>query len=160
MTLLLGQLVYISFAGSGLKVLASAGISRQIEQAFLQKIAFKSWNSYNPPALGYRAVYLLQLDQGTLFGWLYNEQADDLGRSHLPYFICYYLAGALVSFKLDSILNCLQKGPVTLVDWQNSPADLDNLAIANLHYEPPRLGVAIPDKFAPIATALSERSSF
>ena len=29
MTLLLGQLVYTSFAGSGLKVLASAGISRQ-----------------------------------------------------------------------------------------------------------------------------------
>ena len=65
MSLLLGQLVYTSFADFGLKVLASAAISQQI--------AFKYWNSYNPPALGYRAVYLLQLDQGTLFGWFYNE---------------------------------------------------------------------------------------
>jgi len=47
---------------------------------------------YKPPKAGYRAVYVYQVTlEHNLFGWLYNDGMDDLGRSHIPYFLCYYL---------------------------------------------------------------------
>ena len=58
MQLRLEQLVYTSFVGIGLRVLAQAKISQEIKQVLLQQISFKYWNSYNQPSLGYRAVYL------------------------------------------------------------------------------------------------------
>ena len=145
MPLHLGQLVYTSFADTGLKVLASKQVPQALEQVLLQQIVFKYWSSYKPPQLGYRAVYLYQVSsEQTLFGWFYNDQADDIGRSHLPYFICYYLAAPLLDFQLEFIFTCLHKGPLALVNRHAPPACLNTLVIPDLRYQPIRPGVAVP----------------
>ncbi|MGF1479476.1 MAG: hypothetical protein ACFB4I_08290 [Cyanophyceae cyanobacterium] len=147
MDLRLGQLIYTSFADVGLKVLRSDATSEEIEQVFLQRIAFRYWNSYNPPIPGYRAAYLLQLaPDRTLFGWLYNDKCDDLGRSHLPYFISYYLEKLVSNSQLEILLLCLQKGPACGVSPLNPAATLQDLEITDFSYQSFRPGVAVPTK--------------
>lgn len=144
MYLLLDQLVYTSFAQKGFSTLASAQVSVEIQQAFMQRVA-QYWDSYNPPATGYRAVYLYQLSpEQTLFGWLYNDGCDDVGRSDVPLFVCYYLTEPLFDFQLANIFSCLEKGPVALIDRHNPSAWLETKVIPNLwSYQPARQGVAI-----------------
>jgi len=58
-------------------------VPTQIKQAFIQQVVYQHWNSYKPPKAGYRAVYVYQVTlEHNLFGWLYNDGMDDLGRSH------------------------------------------------------------------------------
>ncbi len=146
MDLLLGQLVYTSFPGMGFRTLASAQVPMEIQRAFIQHVVSQHWDSYHPPKSEYRAVYLYQLTLGhSLFGWLYNDGLDDMGRSHVPYFICYYTAEPLHAFQLENIFTCLQQGPVALIDRHSLPATLDTIALPDLwSYQPVRLGVAVP----------------
>lgn len=146
MHLLLGQLLYTSFAGIGFRNLKSAKVPEEIQQAFIQRMVFQHWDSYNPPRSGYRAVYLYQLTaEHTLFGWLYNDGADDLGRTHVPYFICYYLGELLYPFELENIFTCLHNGPVALIDRHSLPASLETKVVPDLwSYQSARPGVAIP----------------
>lgn len=145
MPLLLGQLVYTSFAGSGFSILASTQVPTEIQQAF-QRITSQHWDSYNPPRFGYRAVYLNQVTpEQSLFGWLYNDGADDMGRTNVPYFICYYLAQPLHAVQLENIFTCLHKGPLALIDRHSLPTFLENIVVRNFwRYQPARPGVAIP----------------
>lgn len=144
MYLLLEQLVYTSFAEKGFSTLASAQVSIEIQHAFMQRVA-QYWDSYTPPASGYRAVYLYQLSpEQTLFGWLYNDGFDDVGRSDVPLFVCYYLTEPLFDFQLANIFTCLEKGPVALIDRHNPSAWLETKVIPNLwSYQPARQGVTI-----------------
>lgn len=153
MHLLIGQIVYTSLARMGFRSLASSQVPRKIQQAFMQQVAAKYWDTYNPPQSGYRAIYLHQLTrEHTLFGWLYNDSTDDISRSHVPYFICYYLAEPLRDFHLENIFTCLQKGPLELIERQNLSASLENIVIQTpwtfnndfWNYEPARPGVEIP----------------
>lgn len=146
MDLLLGQLVYTSLAGVGFRTLKSAQVSEEIQQAFSDRLVSRYWNSYNPPPPGYRAAYIYQLSPDkTLFGWLYNDELDDIGRSDVPYFICYYQAETLHDFHLKSIFTCLQMGPIALVNRHEHTATLEKKVLPNLwNYEPARPGVAIP----------------
>jgi WD domain, G-beta repeat len=146
MALLLGQLIYTSFDVVGFRSLASAGVPTEIQQAFVEKVVHQYWDSYNPPDFGYRAVYLHQItSKSTLFGWLYNDGEDDMGRSNVPYFICYYLSGAMYSGQLETIFLCLQNGPVALIDRRILPESLENLLPPDLwNYQPARAGVMIP----------------
>lgn len=145
MHLFLDQLVYTSFAGMGFRTLASPQIPAEVQQAF-QNLTCNHWDTYNPPKLGYRAVYLHQVTpQQSLFGWLYNDGMDDIGRSNVPYFICYYLVKPLCALQLENIFNCLQKGPVALIDRHSLPATLETIVVPDsLIYQGARLGVAIP----------------
>lgn len=145
MDLLLGQLVYTSFSKTGFKLLASAHVPTEIQQAYLQHVVSRHWNSYNLPS-GYQAVYLYQTAiQHTLFGWLYNEGVDNLGRSHVPYFICYYLGEPLLDFHLEIIFTYLQKGPVALLNQNSLSASLETMVIPDLcNYQEVRLGVVVP----------------
>lgn len=145
MHLLLGQLVYTSFTGMGFRLLASAQVPTEIQQAFMERVASQRWDSYEPPKSGYRAVYLHQVTPDhSLFGWLYNDGADDLGRRDVPYFICYYLAGPLHAVKLENIFTCLHKGPVALIDRHSISTTLEAIVVRNLwSYQPVRPGVAI-----------------
>lgn len=146
MYLLLGQLVYTSFAGKGFSILASAQVPKSIQQTFIQRVVSQYWDSYNPPMLGYRAIYIHQLapDQ-TLFGWLYNDGVDDIGRSHVPHFICYYLTESLLDFQLENIFTCLCNGPVALIDRHSLTVSLDTNVVPDLwSYQPVRPGVVIP----------------
>jgi phosphate transport system substrate-binding protein len=146
MRLSLGQLVYTSFSGMGFKTLASRQIPPEIEQAFEEQIVSQYWNAYNPPGSGYRAAYLYQVTpEHTLFGWVYNDGKDDIGRGDVPYFICYYLAAPLLDFELENIFACLQKGPLTAIDRHDSVSYLDTIVVRNVtDYHPVRPGVVIP----------------
>ncbi len=144
--LLLGQLVYTSFPKIGFKILASEQVSTQIQQAFFQRVVLQYWDAYNRPSSEYRGIYLLQVTlEYTLFGWLYADGADDLGRDHIPYFICYYLAEPLYAFQLENIFTCLHKGPVALIDRDSFCLPLEPMALPDLwRYQPARPGVEIP----------------
>lgn len=146
MDLLLGQLIYTSFAEIGFRTLTSAKVPNEIQQAFIQRVVSQYWDSYNPPRHGYRAVYLHQVaPEHTLFGWLYNDGADDLGRTHVPYFICYYLGELLYAFQLENIFTCLHNGPIALIDRHSLPISLETKVVPDLcSYQSARPGVAIP----------------
>lgn len=146
MNLLLGQLIYTSFPKEGFRSLASAQVPTKIQQAFIQQVVFQYWNSYNPPKSGYRAVYLHQVTpEHSLFGWLYNDGADDMGRGHVPYFICYYLGKPLLDFHLEIIFTCLHQGPVALIDRHSLSASLDTRMLPDLwSYKGAKPGVEIP----------------
>jgi len=143
---LLGQLVYTSFPGVGFKALASAQVPIEIQQAFIQQVVHQRWNSYKPPSSGYRAAYIHQVTlEHTLFGWLYNDEVDDLGRTNVPYFVCYYLAELLHADKIENIFTCLHKGPVALIDQQHLPVALETIVAPDLwSHLPAHIGVAIP----------------
>lgn len=146
MPLVFEQLIYTSFPKTGFKLLVSQKITPKIEQFFLDNIVYQYWDVYNPPKSGYKAAYLHQIDpQQTLFGWLYNRGKDDLGRSDIPYFVCYYCQELLEPHYLNYLFNCLQKGPITPIDCQNIPPDnLESIIISNLwNYEPAAEGVEI-----------------
>ena len=125
--------------------LASAGIPTRIRQAFMEQVVYQYWDSYNPPNAGYRAAYLHQLTpEDSLFGWLYNDAMDDLGRTHVPYFICYYLDRLLQTVQLENILTYLHTGPIAQIDRQTPPTTLENIVIPDLcSYQPVRMGVTI-----------------
>jgi phosphate transport system substrate-binding protein len=146
MRLILSQLFYTSFPGVGFKTLASPQVPREIRQAFTEQIVLQYWNAYNPPPKGYQAAYLHQVTpEHTLFGWLYNDGNDELGRNHVPFFVCYYLAQPLLDFELKNLFTCLQLGPLSLINRQNPPDTLSQLIIQDLNtYQSVRRGVAIP----------------
>ena len=146
MDLLLGQLIYTSFPGIGFKTLVSGQVPTEILQAFIQDVATQRWDSYNVLGSEYRAVYLHQVTpECTLFGWLYNDGPDEMGRTHVPYFICYYLAEPLYAFQLENIFNCLRNGPVVLINRHSVPASLETTVLPNLwSYQPVRPGVIVP----------------
>jgi hypothetical protein len=163
MPLLLGQLVYTSFPIVGFRTLTSGQVPIGIQQAFIQEVVHQHWNSYNPPELEYRAAYLYQVAQEhSLFGWVYNDGLDDVGRSHVPYFICYYLAEQLHAVQLEAIFTYLHRGPLELIDRQSPPAALETVAVSNLRtlwsYQPARIGVTIPaDVYERSHRALKQR---
>jgi len=141
-----GQLIYTSFAGIGFKTLASGQVPTDIQQAFIELVAFRHWDASNPPSSGYRAVYLHQVTpKHTLFGWLYEDGVDDRSRRHVPYFICYYLMQPVSAFQLENIFTWLHNGPVAMIDRHSPPATLETIVVADLwSYQPVRPGVAIP----------------
>lgn len=159
MDLLLGQLVYTSFTKIGFKTLASEQVPTEIQEAFMDHVVGSHWDPYKLLPSEYRAVFLYQVTQEhSLFGWLYNDGVDDLGRSHVPYFICYYLAEPLYAFLLENICTFLHKGPVELIDRHSLPFTLKDLIVPDLwEYQPARPGVLIPwDVRKQIHTALKQ----
>lgn len=143
----LGQLVYTSFPNVGFRHLSSPHIPQEIQHAFVHQVVYLRWNSYNPPAADYRAAYLYQINtDNTLFGWLYGDATDDVGR-HVPYFIGYHLAEPLTEDHLTSIYICLQRGPTAISNKEElSQGVLDNISIPDIRgYPPARIGVDIPD---------------
>jgi hypothetical protein len=148
MSLRLGQLLYTSFPEVGFHIIASPEVPQEARQAFVQTVTHQLWDAYNPPDNGYRAVYVYQeAPDRTLFGWLYNDGADDRGRSHVPYFIGHYLEGVLSPEQLDNIFTLLRKGPSISIDRQTPPESLEAAFAPDLwDYKPARAGVAVPAK--------------
>jgi predicted regulator of Ras-like GTPase activity (Roadblock/LC7/MglB family) len=146
MPLVVSQLIYTSFPDLGFKLLTSAGIPQEIQTTFIEQIVYRYWDSYNPPMSGYRAAYLQQINiESSLFGWLYNDENDDLGRFHIPFFICYYLPKRLYAKQLNQIFALLYRGPLKTIDRHNLPASLESTVLPDLwSYQPARIGVEIP----------------
>ncbi len=151
--MLLGQLVYTSFSEVGFQALMTDAVPLEIRRLFVDEIVYPHWDSYNPPSVDYRAVYLYRvtLDQ-TIFGWLYNDGVDDFGRSHVPYFVAYYLTGALQLAQLETIFRCLATGPMTIVDRCCQSPELEAVVCDLQSYEAARLGVEV-------AASIQEQSS-
>jgi WD40 repeat protein len=147
MSLLLGQIVYTSFPNHGFRALVSARIPAEVPDAFVELVAHRYWNAYDPPKPGYCAVYLHQLSsEKNLFGWLFNDGTDDMERSNVPYFLCYYLAGALQTPQLEAIFKCLAHGPIAIIDPQQLPTPPGNLLLPDeCNYQAARQGVHFPD---------------
>ena len=142
MSLLLNQLVYTSFPEIGFKLLTSQQVPWQIQQHFME-LVYRYWDSYNPPLPEFRAAYLYQPSLDVcLFGWLYNNEMDDLGRSHVPYFVCYYLNQSLQPHQLRKILTCLHKGPIATVEQPSSSLELI-VVPDSCGYDPVRPGAFI-----------------
>jgi phosphate transport system substrate-binding protein len=146
MYLLLGQLVYTSFTGKGFRTVTSPQVPPEVQRAFLQHVVSQRWDSYSPPEPRYRAAYIYQIDsEQTLFGWLYNDGVDELGRSNVPYFICYYISEPLFDFQLANIFTCLEKGPVAILNRYEPQAYIETKVLSNLwDYQPAKAGVSIP----------------
>jgi predicted regulator of Ras-like GTPase activity (Roadblock/LC7/MglB family) len=149
LALQVGQLIYTSFRESGFTLLTSSGIPSLVQQFFIKNLVQIHWDTYHPPAPGYRAAYLCQLPPtapGTMLGWLYHDGHDEFGRSDIPYFIAYYMPGLLQPEQLSLLLSCLQKGPKTWVDRSDYLlTGLDLLSIESIQdYRPARRGVALP----------------
>lgn len=140
---LLGQLVYTSLPKVGYRLFTTTEVPPEIQQAFIQQLVYQHWNSYKPPKAGYRAAYVYQVTlEHTLFGWLYNDRMDDLGRAHVPYFVCYYYSGELHAVQLTNIFTCLQTGPIEQIEQLISAFDLIDATLCS--YQPVRQGVEIP----------------
>lgn len=146
MRLLLSQLFYTTFPDTGFQILASPQVPKEIERVFSQQIIARYWNAYNPPPSGYQAAYLHQVTpEHTLLGWLYNDGADELGRSHVPYFVCYHLAQPLLDFELKCLFTCLQLGPLFLIDRHRPPETVPQFIVQDMDtYQSVRPGVSIP----------------
>jgi predicted regulator of Ras-like GTPase activity (Roadblock/LC7/MglB family) len=145
------QLIYSSFYERGFTLLTSSDIPSVVQQSFTQKFVQTFWDPYLPPTSDYRAAYLFQLPletPGTLFGWLYHDGYDEIGRSDIPYFIAYYLSGLLQPNQLSAIFTCLEQGPISWIDRCNALSDstLETLTIENVRKSKAvRQGVAIPN---------------
>jgi hypothetical protein len=161
MALVLGQLIYTSFLNVGFKTLASALVSEDIQLVFLQQIAHRYWDAYDPPGSGYQAIYLHQLSHNeTLFGWLYSDGVDDWDRDHVPYFVSYYLADGLQAGHLELIFDCLATGPLIAIDRRHDPHPLDNVFLPTTrHYQPARHGVKIPSRYRDYSYGLLRQES-
>ena len=146
MSLQVGQLIYTSLPNLGFKAIASRQIPAEVEEAFQQQIVHEYWDAYNPPDRDYRAAYLHQLSATqTLFGWLYNDGVDDMGRSHTPYFLSYFIEEKISEKQLATLLSYLEIGPINLTERRYLPTVLELLAIPEPgNYEPARPGVQVP----------------
>ncbi len=153
------QLIYTSFDDVGFRLLTSQKVSAEIRQFFTDHIIHQYWNSYDPPEPNQRAVYLSQLNRySTLFGWLFNDGIDDMGRDNVPYFIAYYLKAELSLRHLKTIFNILERGPLSLIQRQKVPGHLRYLSILeSCPYQPARLGVKISVGRRDICSTLLDR---
>lgn len=146
MSLLVGQLIYTNLPKTGFKLLVSQHISLEVQNRFVDEIVHPMWDAYNPPPQNYQAVFLQQFSlQSTLFGWLYNNGQDDLGRAHIPYFLGYYLTGKLDKGRLQQILGFLAAGPIDFLDREDLSEPLGTLILPEAEdYSSPRPGLVIP----------------
>jgi predicted regulator of Ras-like GTPase activity (Roadblock/LC7/MglB family) len=147
MTLLVGQLIYTNLPKSGFKLIVSQHIPSEIQNKFVQDIVHQMWDAYNPPPLNYQAVFLQQFSsQRTLFGWLYNDGHDDLGRAHIPYFLGYYLPEKLDEDRLQLILSCLAAGPIYFLERGSLSESLGAVILPEAEeYHSSRPGLVIPN---------------
>lgn len=146
MSLQVGQLIYTSFPDIGFQCCVSQSIPFELQQWFLQEVAHRRWDAYNPPIQDFQAAYFYQCSvEQSFFGWLYNDGSDEMGRRHIPYFISYYFKGLLNALQLETIFTCLEKGPIQFISRENSPAYLDDITIPDFcNYQPARQGIIIP----------------
>lgn len=145
----LGQLIYTSFPGVGLKRICSNQIPLAIQEAFLHKVVYQNWNSYKPPVSGEKAVYLHQPNiESCIFGWLYSDSIDEHDR-HIPYFLGYYLEKPLDTDDLQQILTCIQRGPIGFWNYSSDPGQYPELiSIDDVNtYEVAREGMPLSSDF-------------
>jgi hypothetical protein len=133
MKVLLGQILYTSFTGSGFKCVVSPSVPAIVEQIFREKIVDTRWVIHSPPPRDWRAAYVLQLEPcKTIFGWVYHDGRDEYGRDNVPYFFAYYLNLPLDRVVLDLLLAFLGKGPGAVPSRKTLPKPFEDMAAPEL----------------------------
>ncbi len=145
MTVLLGQIFFTNFIGSGFQCIPSPSVPVNVAQIFRKQIVEMHWEDHAPPPRDWRAVYILQLEPcQTIFGWAYNDGHDDYDRDDVPYFFGYYLGLPFDQMIVDLIIAFLGKGPGNAPSRQAAPPQLEDIAAPDLwNYVPQRPGVVI-----------------
>ena len=145
MTVLLGQIFFTNFTGSGFQFRLSPSVPANVEQIFREQILEMYWEDHAPPPRDWRAAYILQLETcQTIFGWAYNDGRDDYNRDHVPYFFGHYLSLPFDQTIVDLIIAFLGKGPETTLSRQDPPSQLEDITALDLwKYIPQRPGVFI-----------------
>ena len=149
MPLLVDQLIYTNLSKTGFQLLTSPKVPIEVQDGFIHQVVYKLWDAYNPPPPDQRKIFLQQITPTqTLFGWLYIDGRDELGRSSIPYFVSYYLAEELQLGQLEEIINYLGKGPIYLIERERLGATAIDRVILPMsdHYKPARPGVKIADE--------------
>jgi hypothetical protein len=141
------QLIYTSFDQLGFLLITGSQVSDTLKTVFMEKVVHQYWNAYNPPGKSFQLNYLYQISRkNTLFGWMFIDEQDELGRQNIPYFVSYYLNSPLDSLSLNLILTCLERGPIQMLDRCFPLEFLENIEIQNRDltlYKPVRKGVSI-----------------
>jgi hypothetical protein len=142
---LLGQMIFTNFRGSGFQFVASPSVQANVEQLFRSQIVERHWEDHTPPPKGWRAAYIFQLEQyQTIFGWAYNDGRDESGRDDVPYFLAYQLNLPLDDMLVGLLLSFLGKGPETAPSRLNYPLILQDIMAPDLwSFSPERPGVFI-----------------
>ncbi len=159
---LLGQMLFTSFRGSGFQFVRSPAVPANVEQIFRDQIMERHWVDLTPPPKGWRAAYILQLEQSqTIFGWAYNDGRDESGRDDVPYFLAYQLSLPLDDMLVGLLLSFLGKGPETAPSRLNYPLTLQDIMAPDLwSFLPERPGVFIDSiNSENIYTSLVERKA-
>jgi hypothetical protein len=145
MTILLGQILFTNFTGSGFQFIVSPSVPDITEPIFREQIVDARWDLHSPPPSEWRAAYMVQLEPSkTIFGWVYHDGRDEYGRDHVPYFLAYYLNLTLDRVVLDLIIAFLGKGPGSVPSRQTLPKQLDDITAPELwSYLPQRPGVVM-----------------
>jgi hypothetical protein len=142
---LLGQMFFTNFRGSGFQSVRSPSVPADVEQMFRDQIIQRHWVDHTPPPKDWRAAYILQLEQDqTIFGWAYNDGRDESGRADVPYFLAYQLSLPLDDMLVGLLLSFLGKGPETAPGRLNFPLILQDIMAPDLwSFSPERPGVFI-----------------
>jgi hypothetical protein len=142
---LLGQMFFTNFRGSGFQFVRSPSVPTNVEQIFRDQIIERHWVDHTPPPKNWRAAYILQLEQSqTIFGWAYNDGRDESGRDDVPYFLAYQLSLPLDDMLVGLLLAFLAKGPETAPSRLNYPLILQDIMAPDLWgFSPERPGVFI-----------------
>lgn len=159
---LLGQMFFTSFRGSGFQFVRSPAVPANVEQIFRDQIIERHWVDHTPPPKDWRAAYILQLEQNqTIFGWAYNDGRDESGRDDVPYFLAYLLSLPLDDMLLGLLLQFLGKGPDTAPSRLAYPLILQDIMAPDLwSFSPQRPGVFIDSIHSEnVYTSLVERKS-
>jgi hypothetical protein len=141
------QIIYTSFDQLGFQLITGPQVSDTLKTIFMEKVVHQYWNAYNPPGKNFQLNYLYQISRkNILFGWMFIDDQDELGRQNIPYFVSYYLTSPLDSVSLNLILTCLERGPMQMLDRCFPLEFLENIEIQHgelAQYKPVRKGVSI-----------------
>lgn len=159
---LLGQMLFTNFGGSGFQFVRSPSVLENVEPIFRDQIIESHWVDHTPPPKDWRAAYILQLEQSqTIFGWAYNDGRDESGRDDVPYFLAYQLSLPLDDKLVGLVLAFLGKGPETAPSRLKYPLVLQDIMAPDLwSFSPERPGVVIDSiNTDSVYTSLVERKA-
>ncbi|AGY58509.1 WD40 repeat domain-containing protein [Gloeobacter kilaueensis] len=157
MSVSLEPLIYTSLPEKGFVTLACDRVDADTVDAFSEQIVARYWDAYAPPPPDFRAaiVHWDPASERTLFGWLFNDGRDEMGRANVPYFLCYCLCAPLDEEQLSAIFACLEAGPSQFIERRYLKQPPAPSAFADLiAHAALRPGIAVPRALQESAVAI------
>jgi len=113
MSLLCDLLLYASLPGRGFSLIANPQVDENACALLVDRVVGRLWDPYHPPLAGFRAAFVEHEPHSgvTLFGWVFDEGSDDLGRAHAPCFLALCPRSPIRPGDLAAIFTALAEGP-------------------------------------------------